>query len=948
MADLFERVKAALADRYTIELEIGRGGMATVYLSEDVKHRRKVAVKVLRPELAASIGVDRFLREIEIAAHLTHPNILPLFDSGQVDGFLYSVTPFVEGETLRARLDREKHLPIPEAVQIAQEVADALEHAHTRGIIHRDIKPENILLEAGHAVVADFGIAKAVSDAGGEKLTETGIAIGTPAYMSPEQGSAEEVDGRSDIYSLGCVLYEMLGAEPPHTGPSASAIIAKKLAEPVPSVRVVRETVPEALDGLLTKALARVPADRFATANDLLAALRAPDTFADYSPRRIQRRRWVRRAATTVAAVSAIFVVWFVLKPPGLILDSNKIVVFPLEERGLSEAETGAGYDVAIMIGAALEHTAPLKWIDGRRRLPSLAGAGMSLLDPADAREVSLSRRARYYIDGVIRADVDSATVVLRLHDVGGDSIVTQQSATGALSNQNIIRLGLTAVGRLLPALIEPGRAIDMSSLEDRQSSAIALWIQGERKYRSSRFAEALEFYQRALTEDSALVLAAIKGAQAASWGHRKQEAEELVEHALEHDSLLPPRYANFALGLEAYLKGDADSAVAWFQQTIDEDPDWPEGFTALGEVYYHLLPQSAPLDSLAQSFFEATVSLDSGFAPPLYHLAEQAIRSGDSAAARIWYERFSEAGPEQPLVRQLDLMFRCTRNDSGMVWAGPAASDPLVTFRAAKSLSAGAMQYRCSEDAFRALLQSPSATSGMRWGAVLGLQGILVATGRGASALTLLDSVIASGNGLARSLHVLYALAGAPMDEEATALESFAARVFGQRYERLTGPLSLWILGVWHAHNGDAELVDTIAASLDAVAIRTGARRDRMYADAMAAHQALIRQDTADAIDRLRALTSTGRVDSLAWKYGEALPVERLLLARLYSARADFRLAIHTASVFDHPGPVLFLAYLPESLQIRLNAARALRRRGLADEYRERLLSLGRSDLIR
>ena len=498
MADLFERVKAALADRYTIELEIGRGGMATVYLSEDVKHRRKVAVKVLRPELAASIGVDRFLREIEIAAHLTHPNILPLFDSGQVDGFLYSVTPFVEGETLRARLDREKHLPIPEAVQIAQEVADALEHAHTRGIIHRDIKPENILLEAGHAVVADFGIAKAVSDAGGEKLTETGIAIGTPAYMSPEQGSAEEVDGRSDIYSLGCVLYEMLGAEPPHTGPSASAIIAKKLAEPVPSVRVVRETVPEALDGLLTKALARVPADRFATANDLLAALRAPDTFADYSPRRIQRRRWVRRAATTVAAVSAIFVVWFVLKPPGLILDSNKIVVFPLEERGLSEAETGAGYDVAIMIGAALEHTAPLKWIDGRRRLPSLAGAGMSLLDPADAREVSLSRRARYYIDGVIRADVDSATVVLRLHDVGGDSIVTQQSATGALSNQNIIRLGLTAVGRLLPALIEPGRAIDMSSLEDRQSSAIALWIQGERKYRSSRFAEALEFYQRA------------------------------------------------------------------------------------------------------------------------------------------------------------------------------------------------------------------------------------------------------------------------------------------------------------------------------------------------------------------------------------------------------------------------------------------------------------------
>ena len=204
MPDLFQRLKAALADRYAIEREIGAGGMATVYLAEDLRHHRKVAVKVLRPELAATLGPERFLREIEIAAGLTHPHILPLHDSGEVEGFLYYVMPYVEGESLRQRLDREKQLPIEDALKIAQEVGDALSFAHTRDVIHRDIKPENILFEGGHAVVADFGIARAVTAAGGERLTETGTAIGTPVYMSPEQAAgSQDLDGRSDLYSLG-------------------------------------------------------------------------------------------------------------------------------------------------------------------------------------------------------------------------------------------------------------------------------------------------------------------------------------------------------------------------------------------------------------------------------------------------------------------------------------------------------------------------------------------------------------------------------------------------------------------------------------------------------------------------------------------------------------------------------------------------------------------------
>src|SRR5437867_6600367 len=277
MADQLARLQAALADRYTIERELGRGGMATVYLARDRKHHRQVAIKVLKPELAAALGPERFLQEIEIAAGLTHPHILPLYDSGEATGLLYYVMPYVEGETLRNRLDRAGQLPLAEAVQITREVADALSYAHGHDVVHRDIKPENILLEAGHAVVSDFGIARAITAAAGGNLTETGIALGTPGYMSPEQGAASaRVDERSDIYSLGCVLYEMLAGEPPYTGPSAQIVMAKRLTDPVPSVRRLREGIPSAIDAAVSRALAKAPADRFATAAEFVVALAAP------------------------------------------------------------------------------------------------------------------------------------------------------------------------------------------------------------------------------------------------------------------------------------------------------------------------------------------------------------------------------------------------------------------------------------------------------------------------------------------------------------------------------------------------------------------------------------------------------------------------------------------------------------------------------------------------
>ena len=303
MTDLLDRLRAALGERYAIDRQVGEGGMATVYRAKDLKHERTVAIKVLREELSASLGADRFLREIRVAANLQHPNILGLYDSGELNGLLYYVMPFVEGESLRDRLKKEQQLPLADALQITREAAEALQYAHERGIVHRDIKPENILLMGGHALVADFGIARAVSQASDDKLTQTGMAIGTPHYMSPEQSlGSEHVDARSDVYSLGCVLYELLIGQPPFTGPNSMAIMARHSMEVVPSLQVVRASVPDEVEDAVMQALEKTPADRYQSMKGFAEALSEAEIEAAVA--RTAQRRASTAARRTTGAVS--------------------------------------------------------------------------------------------------------------------------------------------------------------------------------------------------------------------------------------------------------------------------------------------------------------------------------------------------------------------------------------------------------------------------------------------------------------------------------------------------------------------------------------------------------------------------------------------------------------------------------------------------------------------
>jgi len=592
--DPIAELNAALGERYIIDRELGRGGMATVYLARDPKHERFLALKTLRPEIAMALGRERFLREIKLAARLQHPNILGVYDSGEAGGILWYVMPYVEGESLRDRLTREPQLPLEDALNITREVADALAYAHSHDVVHRDIKPENIMLSGGHAIVADFGIARAVSAAGGDKLTETGLAIGTPSYMSPEQSSGfGQIDRRSDIYSLGCVLYEMLAGQPPFTGPTAQAIMARHSLDAVPRLRIVRETIPDALEAVINRALAKVPADRYSTAEQFAAAMGSASTG---SVSRITAARMPMPARSWQKPAIAAGVV-AVLAGLGWIIFGGK---------GSAGASTSGGLDsrrVAVLYftdgsrDSSLQHVAAglteglIAELTKVRGLTVVSPNGVAPYRGSDIDRDSIARalHAGTLVDGSVEPVGDRVRATVRLVD-GTSGADVGQRATFTLPGGQLLQVRDSVIqeaARLLRARI--GAEVQLRELQAGTANpeawalvqrATGIRRQGEHALAAGDAAGAIREARQAdslaaLAEQADprwLDAAVLHGYVALLDFRARTERAEKV--ARLHDGL---GYANRALGLNP---GDA-SALALrgtlryqlFRLNIDTDP---------------------------------------------------------------------------------------------------------------------------------------------------------------------------------------------------------------------------------------------------------------------------------------------------------------------------------------------------------------------------------------
>lgn len=596
--DAVARLNAALAGHYEIDREVGRGGMASVFLAQDIKHGRRVAIKVLHPELAAAVGASRFLREIETAAKLTHPHILSLHDSGERDGLLYYVMPYVDGESLRDRLTRVRQLPLEEALRITGDVADALSFAHEHGVVHRDIKPENILLTGRHAIVADFGIARAVQRAAGDTLTGTGVTLGTPLYMSPEQASGEgEIDARSDIYALGCVFYEMLSGEPPFGGPTVQSIVAKHLTLDAPSVRTLRPSVPQRVDRVIGRALEKSPADRYQDASSMLrdlegagdgrGAVELPPRTAQpalgSSGPRAQRALWVVGAGL-VAAIGA-FAIWrsssgrSSASPTAATTAAQRsLAVLPFDDVGAAAESTYFADGITEEIIDAIGRIPGLRVISRTSAFAFKEKRGLTLRQIADSLKVGT------ILEGSVRRDGNRLRVSARLIDVSADSQLLARNFNRemrdvfALQNETAeeiarvlrVRLGSAAAARRRDARTQDVAAFDLY-LRGR-----ALWNQGS----PAALRDAVKLFEQAIDRDTTFIAAYVGLSDALTLvgligGESPKEvgarAVAVAEHALRLDSLDGGAHAAFGHARYEFYR-DRERGEAHLRRALDLD----------------------------------------------------------------------------------------------------------------------------------------------------------------------------------------------------------------------------------------------------------------------------------------------------------------------------------------------------------------------------------------
>ncbi len=624
-------------------------------------------------------------------------------------------------------------------------------------------------------------------------------------------------------------------------------------------------------------------------------------------------------------------------------LDVNRIVSFPLVAGGDGD-RAYVGEDVATWIGWALENTAPLQWLDGWELLDERHREDARLLTAQAAGGLAQERRAGFYLTGRIVWQGDSAAVFLKLYDVLGDSTLADEGVYGHADE--VVQSGLTAVSRLLPALIAPGMAVDLSALTDRHPQAVANFLLGERAYRRARFVEALSYYRSAIAADSAFAVAALKGAQAASWNRQFEEAEALVGLALNRLSELPLRHARFTRGMSDYFTGRADSAVARFREALDADPEWRDAWMALGEVFTHLLPREAPLDSLAEAAFARARQLDEGFAPPLFHLIEFAARSGETERGRSLLAELQAASSDTAeLVLTTRLILDCVEGTPASInWDREVERAPGVVYQAAASLAVAGWQAECAEASWAALLEFDTATDASFWNrrfnAAMGLQSLLVARRRYNEAAAVLDSGVPWAHAKAH-VYLFDGAAGAELPEAREAADllwDYHRSGYAPEYPQ--GPY-LWFLGSWEIRFGSPEQAGLLADSLRSLAARSGSRTDSLLARSLRARVTLARGDTIQARALLSAIVPSKRRND-PWYPWESLANERLALAELLLARGEYDAAHAVASDLDAPArPVTDLVYLPASLTLRAMAAERLGREALARRYRARLAQL-------
>ncbi len=636
LASAAERLGAALTERYRIERELGQGGMATVYLAHDIKHDRKVAIKVLRPELAATLGHDRFLREITTTANLRHPHILPLYDSGEADGFLFYAMPFVEGESLRDRLTRDKQLPVDDALQIAREVADALSYAHGRGVIHRDIKPENILLESGHAVVADFGIARAVRAAGASSLTQAGMAIGTPAYMSPEQAAGEsDLDARSDLYALGCVTYEMLAGQPPFTGATVASLIHQHLAvEPHP-VTQMRSAVPAGVSATVQRALAKNPADRFASLSEFSAALRVD---ARSGPVPVPRRRVVGMIAAAAALAVAI-VAWISMRDArsDTGLDPDVIAVLPFRVGG-----PGIDYlreSMLDLLQARLGGGTGPRTVEPRTLLAAwrrAAGSDTEDLSEEASRALATELGAGRVLLGSAIATPTELTLSGTLVRVADGTTLARESVAGAPDSIAVL------VNRLTAALLigEAGEDSERrGGLGAAPLKALQDYLAARKAYRRGDYFGAMDLYGRALNRDSTFADAAFGMVTTNAWiGNVFTTAGfQVIARLWRMRDRLTARDRDLFLAMPmvgpSYPQPSSRAVIlAQAERAANAALDSPEPWMLLGQLLsrYGAVASRNDWAALSAEALDRAITLDSSFTTAVSERIFTAMLAGD------------------------------------------------------------------------------------------------------------------------------------------------------------------------------------------------------------------------------------------------------------------------------------------------------------------------------